>query len=248
MGHHIRDLNNNQHHNKHLQNAWNKYGSSAFNFELLEECDESLLDERENFYILKFDTYNNGYNFDLGGKGIRGYKHTDEEIDKMRRVSNTPIVLQFDKEYNLINRWIGGVSHISKELKYTKEVLNTRCRHTQPSQLKPLNMLYKDCYWVYEEEYLSDNFSWDKYLKNIPCINIGELFTNLKLKNPVIQSDKNGNYITIWNSVSELINEGYNVDIIRNICSPKCKTINIYNGSHWCYLTSDNHELNKHIA
>lgn len=39
---HFWELNNNKHHSKHLQNAWNKYGADAFEFKILETC---LLDE-----------------------------------------------------------------------------------------------------------------------------------------------------------------------------------------------------------
>ena len=38
------------------------YGIDNFSFTILEECDEYLLNERENYYIDKFDTINNGYN------------------------------------------------------------------------------------------------------------------------------------------------------------------------------------------
>lgn len=44
---HFGELNRNVHNNKHLQNAWNKYGEESFEFNVLEYCDVELLNERE---------------------------------------------------------------------------------------------------------------------------------------------------------------------------------------------------------
>ena len=44
-------LKNNNHFNKHLQNAWNKYGEKNFKFEPIEECLEIELDEKEIYWI-----------------------------------------------------------------------------------------------------------------------------------------------------------------------------------------------------
>lgn len=43
-------------------------GIENFNFEILEECDIKELDEREIYWINKFDTFYNGYNLTQGGK------------------------------------------------------------------------------------------------------------------------------------------------------------------------------------
>lgn len=60
---HLSKLNNNKHHSKELQNAFNKYGTDSFECEILEIIeDESILLEREAFFISKFDSVNNGYN------------------------------------------------------------------------------------------------------------------------------------------------------------------------------------------
>lgn len=49
---HVQRLGRGLHHARHLQNAWNKYGSDAFAFEILEIVEDiSVLLEREDFYI-----------------------------------------------------------------------------------------------------------------------------------------------------------------------------------------------------
>jgi hypothetical protein len=62
-------LNGDRHRNEYLQRAWNKYKENNFHFYILEECDVSLLDEREIYYIKCFDCLNNkhGYNIEFGG-------------------------------------------------------------------------------------------------------------------------------------------------------------------------------------
>lgn len=53
--------------NRTLSKAFRKYGLDNFTFEILEECDINLLDEREIHYIALYDTYFNGYNDTTGG-------------------------------------------------------------------------------------------------------------------------------------------------------------------------------------
>lgn len=70
LWHHKSALKHGRHENSYLQNAWNKYGADAFLFEILCECLESELDEKEIYYINLFDSTNRerGYNLDNGGK------------------------------------------------------------------------------------------------------------------------------------------------------------------------------------
>lgn len=57
-------LNRNEHDNEYLQHSYNKYGRDSFKFEIIEECDENLLIEKENHYIdiYKSNTLDYGYN------------------------------------------------------------------------------------------------------------------------------------------------------------------------------------------
>ena len=53
--------------------AIRKYGIENFIFEVIEECDESMLNEREKYWIAKYNTYvnapnSNGYNMTRGGE------------------------------------------------------------------------------------------------------------------------------------------------------------------------------------
>jgi hypothetical protein len=51
-------LSKNIHDNEYLQKSFNKYGIESFKFEILEECDQSQLIDKENFYINKYKSNN----------------------------------------------------------------------------------------------------------------------------------------------------------------------------------------------
>lgn len=48
--------------------AMRKYGIENFFVEKIEECEEDRLDEREIYWIQKYNSFNNGYNSTLGGR------------------------------------------------------------------------------------------------------------------------------------------------------------------------------------
>lgn len=50
-----------------IHKAFRKYGVKNFSFEIIEECSEELLNEREIYWIAYYNTYNDGYNDTLGG-------------------------------------------------------------------------------------------------------------------------------------------------------------------------------------
>lgn len=76
-----------KHKNQLLYKAFNKYGLENFSFNVVEECLVEELDDKEIFYIEKFNTYafkgnSNGYNMTLGGKTCRGCVHSEEQNKK----------------------------------------------------------------------------------------------------------------------------------------------------------------------
>lgn len=53
--------------NNPLYKSIRKYGIENFSFEVLEECLVSELNDKEKFYVQKYDSFFNGYNLTLGG-------------------------------------------------------------------------------------------------------------------------------------------------------------------------------------
>lgn len=78
---HKAELKNNYHHNIHLQNAWNKYGEKNFKFSIIEECDVDQLNQREIYWISKFDSCENGYNLTSGGGNTESFSKSIIQFD-----------------------------------------------------------------------------------------------------------------------------------------------------------------------
>lgn len=83
---HKYELNRDNHKNKYLQSAWNKYGESNFKFYILELCNEKELDEKEIYWIEYYNAVDRefGYNLKTGGSG--GCKFTDEVREHLSQV------------------------------------------------------------------------------------------------------------------------------------------------------------------
>jgi group I intron endonuclease len=79
-------LNKNIHKNQYLQNAWNSYGSNAFEFYILDSFNtKEEMDEAEIFYIKWYKDLSLSYNLTNGGEG--GGTHSSESRIKMSESS-----------------------------------------------------------------------------------------------------------------------------------------------------------------
>ena len=92
-GHKSDSQNKNSHsYNTPLSNAIRKYGWNNFENTILEEISEEenwiFIDEREKYYIQKFQslTNQNGYNITLGGQGCPREKLNFEERVKLSKI------------------------------------------------------------------------------------------------------------------------------------------------------------------
>lgn len=77
---HICELKKERHHSGHLQNAWNKYGSDAFEFSIKELCPKEDLIVREQHFI---DTLFPEYNVCKVAGSHLGMKRSEETREKI---------------------------------------------------------------------------------------------------------------------------------------------------------------------
>lgn len=80
---HLSTLNRNCHHNKHLQNSYNKYGQSAFRICILELCED--IKDTILFLEQKYLDLNPEYNKAKIAENNSGWHHTQDTIARMIR-------------------------------------------------------------------------------------------------------------------------------------------------------------------
>lgn len=207
-------LKHNSEHNAHLQNAWNKYGASNFKFEIIEVCPFSDLDEREIYWINYHDSKNTGYNFADGGLGCKGYKHSEEEIMKMRLIQNPKPIAMLDLEGKYIRTFVSSGEACAFLGKKSASGIKRCCEKDK----------YKQAYgyiWVYEEDYKSGNIDWNYYLSE-------------RKNNPraVLQYDLDMNLIREYKSAYDTINYGFHNGTVCMACNGKYDT---YAGYIWIW-------------
>jgi group I intron endonuclease len=106
---HIRELRDNKHRNKHLLRSFNLYGEESFEFLVLEECEESELNIKEEEWINKFPrelVYNQNIHIvDLRGENnpFYGKKHNLDSKEKMSTWKQQNF--KGDKNPNFGKRW-----------------------------------------------------------------------------------------------------------------------------------------------
>jgi group I intron endonuclease len=117
---HLRQLKNNKHHSKYLQNAWNKYGEENFTFLILEKIEKDLI-LREQWWI---DNSHCEYNMcKIAGSSL-GLKRSEESKEKMRQAHLGKVHPQWRKDLKSISQ--GGTKHWNYGKKLSKETIKKK--------------------------------------------------------------------------------------------------------------------------
>lgn len=75
--------------NSLLHKAMRKYGVDCFSFEVIEEVDNSLLFEREKYWIAYYNSKTpNGYNLTDGGEGTFGFESPKKGVPRSQEVKD----------------------------------------------------------------------------------------------------------------------------------------------------------------
>jgi group I intron endonuclease len=87
---HRSNLRNNRHSNRHLQNAWNKYGEISFVFSVVELCEITDLIPREQFWIDAFNAANPecGLNNSPTASTTIGFRHSEATKAKLSEIAS----------------------------------------------------------------------------------------------------------------------------------------------------------------
>lgn len=143
---------NSQEYNNLLYQDIRKYGLDNFEFEILEECEKSNLNDREIYWIGFYNSCNpeNGYNLSSGGDNNAPGKIKDKvnEIINILRNTNTPIIeiaKMYKVAYGTILDINSGISWHNNDNNYPIRKLNYSTRKLtkyRPSKEEILKDLY----------------------------------------------------------------------------------------------------------
>ena len=174
-----------------------EYGTRNFSFEIIEECGQELFNDREPYWIEYYNAYKEGYNENPGGLlgNLQAIEATQKEIFC----------------YDLDGNFIAGYESISEAERQTG-VANSNISKAA----RQVDRLIAGGYqWRYEKFDKIPPYKRTCRFKENP----GQY-----AEKAVDQYDKQGNYITTYNSMTEAANKtGANDSCIGEICKTKGK-------------------------
>lgn len=130
----------NKHHSIHLQNAFNKYGLAVFMVDIIEICNESILREREQYYLDNIIDWSMCYNISkiASGNDLLNHPNKDKIYEKLSLKNkgvyngnkNKPIIIDGIKYSSL--------SHAAKKFNVDSKTISYRVK----------NWKYKNYYYI----------------------------------------------------------------------------------------------------
>lgn len=119
---HLSQLKNSKHWNRHLQNAFNKYGEENFKFNVLNYAtNKDVLDQLEDDYIVYYDCLNpeKGYNFKRGGANGKCSEELRKKMSESKKGEKNP---NYGK-YGILNPMYGK-THSLETRKKLSEIMS----------------------------------------------------------------------------------------------------------------------------
>ena len=118
---HLKDSKREDKQHRPLYNAINKYGSSHFYVELIEECDIEILSQQEQYWINFYSSYSKGYNATLGGEGSPKYNYQELVNAYLKGYLVTEIAQEFECDKDTVRKALlnSGIKN-TRSNQYTK--------------------------------------------------------------------------------------------------------------------------------
>ena len=222
-----------------LYRAMRKHGAGIFHIEEIEQCENSLLNEREIYWIAYYDSYKNGYNSKPGGTALpsgNAPKRIDDLLIKKLWDEGLSISQIAEKTKNSST---SIREHLIDYQNYSVAESNKR-GNRQAGIAKRKSISQWDLNGKFIKNYLSITEASQE--TNIPIQNISKCLTKQRktagnfywtndqelpiiTKPKIYQYDLNGNLIQIFNTKKEAANLLHLDDgSIAKVCKGKRKT------------------------
>lgn len=200
----------NSYYNVYLLRSMEMYGLEAFSVD--EVFDTALtkeeLNEKEAYYVEKFDSFKNGYNLTSGGDNIPG-----SQRGLGKDCKNSKRVCQISLDGKLIKIW-DSATEASKELKISYYGISNVCNNKKLRKGGDISKTAGGFTWVFEKDYDANK---DYSIKR-PRQNMGH-----GAKIVLLLSDDE-EILQEFYSLNEAARElGMSVESVRKICLHKIK-------------------------
>ena len=87
-----------------------KYKAENFSFEILEECSKEELDEKEDYYIYKYNSIENGYNLIKGGQNNIGESNSNAKLSREDVYKIREAYKNHQKQYDIYQKYSNKIS------------------------------------------------------------------------------------------------------------------------------------------
>ena len=171
-----------------IAGAIKKYGKDNFTMQLLATCNIEDLNDLEQYYIKKYDTFNNGYNLTLGGEGGKTLQLNEEEV--IQKYYELQYISDTAKYFNCNVLAISNILHnnnvtINRKPKNAFDGTNSKPPlRNKRVRIKELNLDFislKECgKWLIENNYTKTN-KIESVQKQISRVLNGERQSYLKM-------------------------------------------------------------------
>lgn len=192
-------------HNQHLRRSIEKYGFDAFEVDKIFDVASTMeeLNQKETYYIDKFDSFKNGYNQTYGG----------DNFPRGEECKNSKRVCQIGLDGTLIKIW-DSATQASTTLKISPSGISNVCRGTKTRANGDAAQTAGGYIWVFEKDYNPNK----DYRLNRPRQNMGH-----GSKTVLLLSD-DGQILKEYYSINEASrNLGVSVESVRETCMHQYK-------------------------
>jgi hypothetical protein len=170
-----------------------KYGFDVHNFDIIEECSEDKLNERERYWQDYYEVLKYGLNCTLTKTDSKS--GTCSELTKKRKSEAAPThpIKQYNLNGNFVRDW-DRIIDVEKELGIANQTITSCCKGRKDSA--------GGFIWRYQDSPV-------EMLENIKSVK------SIKYGIPVLQCDLQGNFIKEWNSITKA-KQHFKGDILGN--------------------------------
>ena len=223
---HFNKLRKNKHHNKHLQNSFNKYGEENFVYGIMEYCKPDKLDEMEIAYMNLFNTQKTGFNILDGGVDAPITSRINLSNDKLKELylgeySSADIAKMFNCSKKTVNRRLKKIFSKEEYNKLRLKKIREKNPHRIDFDYDELKRLYLQGHSSVEIGKLY-NCGHEPVSKHLRII-FGDDYESLKFNSLYKQfSDEEHKFIL------DSINQGVNVTEISLKLNCSLKTVKTY--------------------